>query len=108
MSVEVLASSALAAVPHGFLGRRGGVSRGLVAGLNVGLGSDDDPEHVARNRALAVEAVAPGRSAMTGGVTLISGHDAAGSLTSTTTGGVRQPPPGVVRPGAAGVGNGGR
>lgn len=46
---------------HGFLGRRGGHSTGLVAGLNAGLGSPDDPATVRANRALAVAAVAPGR-----------------------------------------------
>ena len=59
MSVEVIRSRALDGVRHGFLGRRGGVSQGLVAGLNVGLGSDDDPSHVAENRRRAVTAVAP-------------------------------------------------
>ena len=50
----------LAGVPHGFLGRRGGISRGLVAGLNVGHGADDDSEAVEENRRRAVEAVLPG------------------------------------------------
>ena len=36
------AVAATLAVPHGFLGRQGGVSTGIVAGLNVGLGSADD------------------------------------------------------------------
>lgn len=58
--VEVIRSAALGAVPHGFLGRRGGVSVGAVAGLNVGLGSADDPEAVAQNRRLAAESVLPG------------------------------------------------
>jgi YfiH family protein len=60
VSVEVIRASALEGVAHGFLGRRGGVSTGLYAGLNVGTGSDDDVEAVATNRALAVEAVLPG------------------------------------------------
>ena len=47
---------------HGFLGRRGGHSAGLVAGLNAGLGSPDDPAVVRANRSLAVAAVAPGRT----------------------------------------------
>ena len=34
--VEVIRAEVLA-VPHGFLGRRGGVSTGELAGLNVGL-----------------------------------------------------------------------
>ncbi len=37
-------------VRHGFFTRRGGVSTGLFASLNVGLGSGDEPEHVAENR----------------------------------------------------------
>ena len=65
MSVEVIRSAALAGVPHGFLGRRGGVSTGIYAGLNVGLGSDDDPAAVRENRRRAVEAVAPGASLTT-------------------------------------------
>jgi len=52
-------------VPHGFLGRRGGVSTGVVAGLNCGLGADDDPAAVAGNRARAVAAVRPGATLVT-------------------------------------------
>ncbi len=58
--VDVNRAGALAGIPHGFLGRRGGVSTGLVAGLNTGLGSGDDVAAVAQNRALAVAAVMPG------------------------------------------------
>ena len=58
--VEVIRAAALDGVAHGFLGRRGGVSTGAVAGLNVGLGSDDAPAAVHENRARAVAAVAPG------------------------------------------------
>lgn len=57
---DVFRSALLAGVPHGFLGRRGGVSAGLVAGLNAGLGSDDDPAAVAENRRIAAQAVLPG------------------------------------------------
>lgn len=63
--VERLASAALEGVPHGFLGRRGGVSTGLHAGLNVGLGSDDDPAAVLANRDLARDAVLPGAALVT-------------------------------------------
>jgi len=51
--------------PHGFLGRTGGVSTGLYASLNVGLGSGDDPEAVRENRARALAAVAPGARLVT-------------------------------------------
>src|SRR3546814_8868315 len=37
-------------VPHGFFGRRGGVSAGELASLNCGLGSGDDPALIAENR----------------------------------------------------------
>jgi YfiH family protein len=47
-------------VPHGFLGRQGGVSQGEMWGLNVGFGSGDDPDLIAENRRRAVEAVLPG------------------------------------------------
>jgi hypothetical protein len=60
MSVEVIKSKLLGEVPHGFLGRIGGVSTGIYAGLNVGLGSDDEREAVVENRRRAVEAVLPG------------------------------------------------
>ena len=57
--VEVLRAGVLGSIPHGFLGRRGGVSQGEVAGLNVGLGAGDDDGAVAQNRARAVAAVLP-------------------------------------------------
>jgi YfiH family protein len=60
MTVEILRSTALDGVAHGFLGRRGGVSTGVVAGLNTGLGSGDDPAAIAENRARVVDAVLPG------------------------------------------------
>jgi hypothetical protein len=47
------ASPKLAALPglrHAFFSRDGGVSEGIYAGLNGGLGSNDDPAHVAENR----------------------------------------------------------
>ncbi|KPL68996.1 polyphenol oxidase [Erythrobacter sp. SG61-1L] len=59
-AVEVNRAGVLEGLPHGFLGRRGGVSTGLVAGLNVGFGAGDDPEAVAQNRHRAGEAVLPG------------------------------------------------
>ena len=64
MTVEVFRSR-LIGVPHGFLGRRGGVSHGVCAGLNVGWGSLDDREAIAENRRRAVEAVAPGARLVT-------------------------------------------
>ncbi|MET0246996.1 MAG: laccase domain-containing protein, partial [Sphingomonas sp.] len=48
--VEVVRARALDGVAHGFLGRRGGVSTGILSGLNVGTGSSDDPAAIAENR----------------------------------------------------------
>jgi len=61
-----IASSLLLAIPdlrHAFFTREGGVSEGIYAGLNAGIGSDDDPAHVAENRRrmAAVLGVAPER-----------------------------------------------
>ena len=58
--VDVFTAAILAGVPHGFLGRRGGVSTGQYASLNVGTGSDDLPRAIAANRAIACNAVLPG------------------------------------------------
>lgn len=49
--------SPLLPAPHAFFTRRGGASTGLYASLNMGRGSGDDPEAVARNRALAAAAL---------------------------------------------------
>jgi len=64
-ALEVIRAPALAGVPHGFLGRSGGVSQGLHAGLNVGWGSDDDRAAIVENRKRAVEAVLPGATLLT-------------------------------------------
>src|SRR5437899_11927619 len=48
-----LGSPLLSAIPglrHAFFSREGGVSEGIYAGLNGGLGSHDDPAKVAENR----------------------------------------------------------
>ena len=60
MSLDIVRAAALDGIPHGFLGRRGGVSTGAVAGLNCGLGSGDDPQAVEANRRLAADAILPG------------------------------------------------
>lgn len=63
--IEVIRAAGLEGMPHGFLGRRGGVSEGVVAGLNVGLGSGDDFEAIKENRHRAVEAILPGAALAT-------------------------------------------
>jgi purine-nucleoside/S-methyl-5'-thioadenosine phosphorylase / adenosine deaminase len=52
---ETLAS--LPGVRHAFFTRRGGVSQGLYASLNGGLGSRDDPEAVRENRRRMTDAL---------------------------------------------------
>ncbi len=50
--------AALAGIRHGFFTREGGVSQGLYASLNAGVGSDDDAAKVAENRARMAAALA--------------------------------------------------
>ena len=45
------------AIRHAFFTRKGGVSTGIYAGLNVGFGSDDSHEHVVENRSRAMAAL---------------------------------------------------
>lgn len=42
-------------IRHGFFTRGGGVSEGIYAGLNTGLGSNDDPANVLENRRRVAE-----------------------------------------------------
>ena len=63
-SITCLRAAALQA-RHGFLGRSGGLSSGLFESLNVGLGSTDDGQAVAGNRARATALVAPGAALVT-------------------------------------------
>jgi polyphenol oxidase len=60
LTIETITARSLSGIPHGFLGRRGGVSQGIYAGLNIALGSKDDREAVLENRRRAGEAVLPG------------------------------------------------
>jgi YfiH family protein len=57
--VEVIRAVSLGDCPHGFLGRRGGVSVGALAGLNVGYGSKDDRAAIDENRRLGIAALLP-------------------------------------------------
>ena len=58
--VEVIRAVSLGSFPHGFLGRRGGVSTGELAGLNVGYGSDDVRAAIDENRRRAISALLAG------------------------------------------------
>jgi len=55
--ISVDALDAHVGIRHGFFTRAGGVSEGLFGSLNCGFGSGDVPERVARNRAIATEAL---------------------------------------------------
>lgn len=64
-AITLVRAPTLDGVAHGFLGRTGGVSAGIFASLNVGLGSTDDRAAVLDNRHRAVDAVAPGAALVT-------------------------------------------
>ena len=80
---EFLISSSLnnagACVRHGFFTRRGGVSQGIYASLNTGLGSRDDPDHVRENRRRATAAL--------GAVRLATPHQRHTDICATITSG---------------------
>ncbi|WP_299970409.1 peptidoglycan editing factor PgeF [uncultured Roseobacter sp.] len=57
MTLEILTCDALSPLRHGFFTRRGGASSGVFAGLNCGVGSSDQSEIVAINRARVAEAM---------------------------------------------------
>ena len=65
MTAPFVTALPLADIPHGFFGRRGGVSTGELVSLNCGLGSGDDPALIAENRRRVADAVLPG-AALTG------------------------------------------
>ena len=50
-SIEARALAGLTGIRHAFFTRNGGVSPGIYASLNAGVGSNDDPQNVAANRA---------------------------------------------------------
>ncbi|MDK2759845.1 MAG: peptidoglycan editing factor PgeF [Sphingopyxis sp.] len=60
MTIPFVTAPTLAGAPHGFFGRRGGVSAGQLASLNCGLGSGDDPALIAENRRRVTDAILPG------------------------------------------------
>lgn len=52
--IQLSSLSAHAGLRHGFFTRAGGVSTGILAGMNCGYGSNDDPANVTENRARAM------------------------------------------------------
>lgn len=57
MMLQARNLAALPGVRHAFFTREGGVSEGLYASLNAGIGSDDDPKKVAENRTRMAQAL---------------------------------------------------
>ncbi len=63
--LDIATSPLLDGAVHGFLGRAGGVSEGIHAGLNIGLGSDDARDAIMENRRRAVDGLMPGGELVT-------------------------------------------
>jgi YfiH family protein len=61
MLIQAPSLTALPGIRHGFFTREGGVSQGLYASLNAGLGSRDAPENVHENRARMAAALGVAR-----------------------------------------------
>lgn len=57
--------TAVAGLRHGFFTRTDGVSTGILAAMNCGYGSNDDPANVTANRARAMEMLGVPASALT-------------------------------------------
>ena len=66
MPIDLTRAQSLHAIPHGFLGRRGGVTAGPLASLDMGRrGQDRISPELAENRRRAVAAVLPGATLVT-------------------------------------------
>ncbi|NQV82073.1 MAG: peptidoglycan editing factor PgeF [Alphaproteobacteria bacterium] len=74
-------------VAHGFFTRQGGVSTGIYASLNCGVGSDDSRDNVRRNRARVLQQI----GAPTG--TLNTVHQVHGTVVAEATGAWPAEPP---------------
>jgi polyphenol oxidase len=59
--LQALSLATLAGIRHGFFTRNGGVSQGVYASLNGGVGSNDAPDKVAENRARMATALGVAR-----------------------------------------------
>lgn len=63
--VEAVRATSLAGIAHGFLGRRGGVSTGIMAGLDMGRRNQAPTPELIENQRRAIAAVAPGTRLVT-------------------------------------------
>lgn len=66
MTLDIITSSGLAPLRHGFFGRAGGASSGVFQGLNCGYGSSDQHEAVTINRGRAAAALGVDPEALVG------------------------------------------
>ncbi|MDE9450909.1 peptidoglycan editing factor PgeF [Aliiroseovarius sp. Z3] len=66
MTLEIITANALAPLKHGFFTRRGGASSGVYAGLNCGMGSQDQSELVSINRDRVADAMGVERDRLCG------------------------------------------
>jgi YfiH family protein len=101
-SPPFLTSALLAAAPgvrHAFFTRRGGVSEGLWASLNVGYGSGDEASRVTENRRRAAAVLGRDESALT---TAYQTHSAL-ALVAQAPWGAQRPTGDAIVSGAAGV-----
>lgn len=57
MTLDIITSTRLKPLPHGFFGRAGGASSGVFSGLNCGHGSSDQHEAVSLNRTRVARAM---------------------------------------------------
>jgi purine-nucleoside/S-methyl-5'-thioadenosine phosphorylase / adenosine deaminase len=60
MLLQARSLAVLPGVRHAFFTRAGGVSEGVYASLNAGVGSGDDPQRITENRARMAEALGVG------------------------------------------------
>jgi len=63
--LDIARSGLVSGTDNGFRGRAGGIPRGIYAGLNIGLGSDDNRDVIIENRRRAAEGVLPGSELVT-------------------------------------------
>ena len=57
MKLHAASLSALDGIRHAFFTREGGVSGGIYASLNSGIGSNDEAAHISENRARMAQAL---------------------------------------------------
>ena len=87
MTLEIITSTLLSSVRHGFFTRKGGASSGIFAGLNCGTGSSDQSEIVSINRGRVADAMGVGADH------LLTAHQTHSTDVITVTGPLHPPRP---------------